>query len=643
MRNKQKKTGRNGILGYLIGGMIGGASAGFLTAYLEAFFLLLTVGSFWVDFPFLLQALLIYGLVGSAAGAAGALLLYFVVFRVHPLRNMRPWAFYFAFLSAGGLALEIVIYLLDIHTFRDLLGRWMAAAYGVLLLGLAVAGLAGWLIAGICQRLFQGKGRSLWRKAGIAFLVLIAFFSLARSFRAGQERTGIRPISRSDKAARPNVVILLLDSLRADHLSAYGNPLPTSPTIDRLAREGVLFHNCYAASTWTVPTHASLFTGLYPSTHGGYSLFSVMKPSLPTLSQILAAEGYRTGSFFDNALLGSAYGLSKGFQTALSVDNENKVSLMLRRIWDHVRGHRSASGNILRASAKWINRARREKRPFFLFVNFLDTHLPYRPQKPYIDQFLRSLPAENANKKLVNEFTSNMTVSRKKAAALFPQMTAADWRRLACFYDSNIRVIDDQIGLFLKRLQSLGVMENTLVIITADHGDSMGEEGVGGHSSESVQRSVLRIPLIFWLPGRLPAEMILRPVSQTDIFPTILKLAGLPELIPRQIQGVDLFAPPQPDREILSESWDQDRKRFSRAYFYKNNKLVLLSSGKRELYDLKDDPLEKNDLSQDNPNLLNLLQFRLDQKLQSMPKNDNPASERKKKEMEKLLKSLGYL
>jgi choline-sulfatase len=300
------------------------------------------------------------------------------------------------------------------------------------------------------------------------------------------------------------------------------------------------------------------------------------------------------------------------------------------------------SRSILGTAEKWIDQARNEKSPFFLFVNLLDAHLPYRPKKPYIHDFLRSLPREKVNLELTRKFVSDGIVSKKKADMLFAQLTAADWRWLERFYDSNIRAIDDQIGLFLRRLKSAGTLANTLVIITADHGELFGESGLGGHYQLSMQQPALHIPLIFWFPKRLAAGEMRQPVSQVDIFPNILKLAGLSGAIPRQVQGADLFAQ-FPDREILAEFWDETRLRFSRALVCGDFKLVVLASGKRELYDLSNDPREKSNLAAQRPDLLQSLLSRLDARLRSMPQKKSVANARKKKDMEKLLKSLGYL
>jgi arylsulfatase A-like enzyme len=642
IRNDRENPSGNVVFAYLSGGIVGGICAGFLAAYGESIFLLFTVGAFWVDLSFFFKALALYGAVGAVGGLLCSLLFYFLFFHWHPLRKIRPGIFFFAFLSACGLLAEIVVYLLDIHTFRNLRGGWTAAAYIVLLLDLLTAGFCGWLIAWLGRSFFQGEKRRRLRNGGIALLTFVALFLLARIFITWQEKAGPGQVAGKEGGRPANIIILLVDSLRPDHLSAYGYPLPTSPAIDRLAREGVLYRRCYAASNWTVPTHASLFTGLYPSSHGCYSMYSALDPAIPTLAQILAGKGYCTGSFFDNPLVGSRYGLSRGFQTALGVDNEHKVSLALVRVWALLRGSRSISKNILLAASSWIEYVCKRQRPYFLFFNFLDTHLPYRPQKPYINEFLRSLPAGNVNAELARKFTTDEINTKKAANDLYSRLTAADWHWLERFYDSNIRALDDHIGSFLEYLKNKGLLANTLVIVTADHGEFFGEGGIGGHLHSSMLDAGLRIPLIFWFPERLPPGEIIQTVSQVDLFPTILRLAGFTAAIPSTVQGYDLFALPQ-GRELLAEFWDDILKRFSRAFYSGDFKLVLQGSGQRELYDLKNDPREKNDLAALRPDLLNSLASRLDERLRSMPQKKSGVDARKKKEMEKLLKSLGYL
>jgi arylsulfatase A-like enzyme len=634
--------GRNHFRVYLAAGIVGGCIAGFMTAYLETMFLLATVGPFWVDFPFLLKALLLYGPAGATGGGLGSLFLYLIYFRQRPLRDTRPWIFFFALFSAGGLILELLLFQMDIFTFRNLDGEWTTPAYFVLGGGIMVSCLLGWMLRKVCQHQFQGGIRKCLLRGGIALFLCASLFLLVRGFMVFQERPSYESHPGSAVKVPANIIILLVDSLRPDHLSAYGYPLPTSPTIDRLAGEGVLFLNCLAASTWTVPTHTSLFTGLYPSSHGNYSMYSSLDSSIPTMSRLLADKGYRTASLFDNKLLGSRHGLAQGFQTALGVDNVNKLSLSILRLWQRLRGNRSMGKTILHVADKWIEYKSPRGQPFFLFVNFMDTHVPYRPKKPYIDDFLRSLRGERVNSKLASKFTTDEITTREAAAELARRLTAADWRWLERFYDSNIRALDDQIAWFLASLKAKGFLQNTLVIVTSDHGEYFGERGIGGHLNSSMHNAGLRIPLLLWFPGRLAPGKVELPVSQVDIFSTVLRLAGFAAEIPGQVQGRDLFSIPE-NRELLVEFWDDVRKRFSRAFVSGDFKLLITASGKQELYDLKNDVAEITDLAQLHPDLVAQLVLRLQGLLRSMPQRKSREEAGKKKEMEKLLKSIGYL
>jgi len=621
---------------------VGGALAGSLMAYGESLVILATAGSFLADFSFLIKAVIIYGLAGMGGGMLCSLLLYVFVFNKRPLRQTRPWIFFFALLSVCGIILEGILYLLDIDIFRNLNGGWKVSAYFFILIDFLVGMAMGWSIWRIGRSLSGKTARFCFVfGAGGIFGLFVIFWSLRIFLASAESLQPLRP--PEDEEQRPlNIIMVLVDSLRFDHLSAYGYSLPTSPRIDRLAREGILFRRCYAVSNYTIPTHTSIFSGLYPSSHGNYSHYSSLDPSIPTLSQILAAKGYRTGSFFDNRLLGPHFGLSRLFQTSLGVNNEQKTSLTIFRLWERLKRNRSMSDNILRVAFKWIQYRPVRKRPFFLFVNLMDTHVPYRPKKPYIDEFLRSLPEQDQHPELVAKFTMGRTIGKKAANDLYPRLSSSDWRWLERCYDSNIRYIDDQVSAFLSRLETAGKLSRTLVIVTSDHGEFFGEKGVGQHHQSFMHNAGLHIPLILWLPDRLAPATVERPVSQVDIFPTVLSLAGLSRSIPGGVQGRDLFSMGE-GTEVLSEYWDDNRNQFSRAFFSGDFKLVTDPTSRHELYDLASDPGETKDLSLVRPDLLKELRARLNDKLKSMPQRKIQVDEKKRKEKERLLRSLGYL
>lgn len=623
----------------LRGGIAGGAAAGLLLAFGECVFIMASVGPFWVTALFLLRAAVIYAVAGGVCGLLSALLLRALRIRPGSAAGAGAWVIHLALIFSGGLAAEAFFLALDVHAFRTVQDRWAGAALIFLACTLLASAAAGALLWKIGAFLASGPvRRRRLAAAAAAAASLTAFFVLrillsAPAGKSTGEASGAKP---------PNIIILLVDSLRADHLSAYGYPLPTSPRIDRLAKEGILFRRCYATSNWTIPTHASLYSGMLPSVHGSFSAYGRWEPAFPTLAQILSAEGYRTASFHDNKLVGRAYDLDRGFQTSVGVDSEHKASLTLTRLWSLLHGRHSLSGPILRIADRWIGHGGPPDKPYFVFMNFLDTHAPYRPRKPYIDDFLRSLPDEPVREDLARGATGAAISDKRRADQLFRQLTPADWRWIARFYDSNIRALDENVAGFLDSLDQRGLLKDTLVVLTSDHGEFLGESGTGGHFNTSLHGVGLRIPLILWWPGRLAPEDVAVPVSQVDIFPTILSLAGISPKLPVPIQGENLLSPRE-NREILAEFWDGARERFNRAMYFGDHKLIVSSTGDRRLIDLIQDPSEMEDLAARRPDLADALQARLEKFLDSLPRGRFRIDEKERQRRLKLLKSLGYL
>ena len=627
---------------WLRGGIAGGTAAGLLLAFGECVFIMASVGPFWVTALFLLRVAVMYAVAGGAGGLLSALLLRALRIRPGSAAGAGAWAIHLALLFSGGLAAEAFFYALDVHAFRTVQDRWTGAAIVFLACTLMAAALAGILLWRIGALLASRPARRRRIAAAAAAAVCLAAFFALRillSPAAGAAQKGTAAVSGGKS---PNVIILLVDSLRADHLSAYGYPLPTSPRIDRLAKEGILFRRCYATSNWTIPTHASLYSGMLPSVHGSFSAYGRWDPAFPTLAQILSTAGYRTASLHDNRLVGRAYDLDRGFQTSVGVDSEHKASPTLSRLWNLLRGRHSMSGPILRIADRWIRHGGPPDKPYFVFMNFLDTHAPYRPRKPYIDDFLRSLPDEPVQKDLARIVADGKSAGKETVADLSKKLTPADWRWIARFYDSNIRAVDEDVAGFLDSLDQRGLLKDTLVVLTSDHGEFLGEGGTGGHFSTSLHGAGLRIPLILWWPGRLAPADIDVPVSQADIFPTILSLAGISPKPPVPIQGESLLSPRE-NREILAEFWDEARERFNRAMYFGDHKLMISSTGDRRLIDLIQDPGEMDDLAARRPDLADALQARLEKFLDSLPRGRFRVDEKERQRRLKLLKSLGYL
>jgi arylsulfatase A-like enzyme len=330
------------------------------------------------------------------------------------------------------------------------------------------------------------------------------------------------PPARSES---PNVLVIVLDTLRADHLSGYGYARPTSPNIDRIARQGVLFENAFATSAWTAPSHASLLTGLYPSAHGiGLSPSPALTGApFPTIAEALRGQGYRTAAFSANVFwFTRARGFDRGFirfedyfqsigdVAVRPIYGRAIEKLVVRRLgFEDIPGRRRA-GDMNRSLLRWIERDR--DKPFFAFLNYMDTHAPYLPPPPYRGRFSES-PNPGG---LLNERIGRVDVP----------LTSAQRQGELDAYDGAIAYLDDHIGALLEALRTRGLMEKTLLVITSDHGESFGEHGVFLHAN-GLYREELHVPLIFWGPGRIPSGVrVARPVTNAALAASVMDLVG---------------------------------------------------------------------------------------------------------------------
>lgn len=302
------------------------------------------------------------------------------------------------------------------------------------------------------------------------------------------------------------MLLVVLDTVRADHLRLYGHPQPTSPTLDALAADAIVYRNAIAPGTWTPPSHASLFTGLTPSVHGVDSAddaggIRALHASVPTLAERLHAAGYRTAAFIGNrGYLHPLFGLARGFET-----------------YRHV-GLGSAD-RLAGTLVPWLER--RRGRPVFVFANFFDAHEPYEPPPPYDRMF-----PDHLDRPVARHPNDEVVAHGRLPGA----EEAAHYRGR---YDGEIRHADDRLGDVLGALRRLGRYDDALVIVTADHGELFGEHGRWGHGGDPV-RELVHVPLIVKYPGRARVGVEERPVSLTDVAPTILAVLGLPPLGPNQ-------------------------------------------------------------------------------------------------------------
>jgi len=642
VKEPPSKRTEKGFGPHVASGAGAGLGVGLILAYAESVYLLFAVGPFAVNTAFFIKAVCLYGAFGALLG----LLISAAVFLLRYVRRRPPEntaAAYFSIFLGLGIFAESFFYLMDIYPSG---GRNKYSMRTLSLDGAAVVVSAAVAIGAyiFSKRFFASVRRSKTRRVTWALVALgfgiVSFVGLDQA-RMGAEKRAALAATPVPAEARPNVLFILVDSLRPDHISAYGYPLLTSPHLDGLASQGVLFSSALAASTWTVPTHASLFTGLYPSSHGAYSLFSTLDRGIPTLAQTLSRNGYYTLSLYSNPLLGSTFGMKNGFDQALGIEHDQKTSLTLIRLYQKFIRKAPPSEEILGFTRDWAAHCRKHGLPYFIFMNLMDVHEPVGPKEPYFSEFSKSAKEEAVNIDRVNQLI-RFSGSRKERLERLAQLTKADLRYLIRMYDSGVRYEDERIGVLIDRLKSGGLLNNTLIVITADHGEFLGEHAKIGHLSDKLYNPVLKIPLILWHPGKLRPLVIKESVSQVDIFPILISLLGFKNQTPPGIQGRDVLSE-GPPAEVLCEFWDDTKKSFVRALVAGPWKLISLLDGNLELYDLVQDPGEKNDLSALQPEKARELNDHLKAMVRSFKPRPLRVDERKKREMTELLKSLSYI
>jgi arylsulfatase A-like enzyme len=346
------------------------------------------------------------------------------------------------------------------------------------------------------------------------------------------------------KPGSPNVVVIVIDTLRVDHLSSYGYSRQSSPTIDQLSKEGVTFENAMAPAPWTLPSHASLVTGRYPHEHGATDIDRSLNDRYLTIGDALQASGYRTGAFSANySLFGRINGFGRGFhhfedynQSLLTMASSTLYGSVIeyyvlhRIFYMQYRLERIRAPEINQSLLNWIDHE--NNKPFFAFLNYYDVHLPYVPPQPYRSKFSQS------------EIPGGLMNTDWGQDQIYINLTPDQLQGEIDAYDGAIAYVDNSINQLMAELDDRNLLSNTLIIILSDHGEMFGEHSLFEHSN-SLYREVIHVPMIFWMPGRIPANIrIEQPVSITALPATIQGLIDF--------EGSLLFPGPE-----LSKLWNK--------------------------------------------------------------------------------------
>lgn len=428
----------------------------------------------------------------------------------------------------------------------------------------------------------------------------------------------------------PNVLLIVMDTVRAESLSLHGHHRPTTPNLERLARRGVLFTEARTTAPWTAPAHGSLMTGRWPhelSVAPGVPLDA----TFPTLAEVLGGAGYATAGFVGNLdCCNALYGIDRGFARYEDA-YENRTVSLVETLWSSALGRRvlqamgrpmvdlNGEAALQRKTAAMLNRdvlgwlARRPAdRPFFAFVNYYDAHRPYRFYTPPESRFGKAaLPFDD--QAALERICYDAIAGRPGQSGLTPEQAGLELTQLYLdSYDSCIAYVDQQLGLLVDEMERRGQLENTLIVVTSDHGEEIGERGRLTHGA-SVYSTEAHVPLVVIPPsGSSRAGVVNDPVSLRDVPATIAEWAGL---------GPSSPFPGHPLTQHAANGWDRPATRspvlcelthtiafppnepipppfgLARSLVARDRLYIRRPEGDEELYDLRNDPLEIIDLA----------------------------------------------
>lgn len=483
-------------------------------------------------------------------------------------------------------------------------GYGKRGAYAGVILTVALA-----LAAGFCAHRFRNRLPS-----PLVALALLAAAGLGISALMKPGLVLHPSLSSKPVAGKPNVILIVMDTVRASQLSVYGYSRKTSPNLEKFASGATRFANLSAAGDWTLPSHASMFTGMYVRRHGAHNQKNFearpLSPKADTLAELLSKRGFATAAVVSNAAaVSKSFNLDQGFEHFDQAWNRWAIgwyatwSYTLRATVSRFRSVMPPelysdcrpAGLINAAAINLIDDFRTRKQPFFLFLNYMDAHIPYVSSGAFVHDY-----GPRGSLFSPQRFRQMKTGLHRGRRPADPK----EMKGLVARYDAGISTLDQELGKLFEYLRKTGVYDNTLIVITADHGEAFGEHGTMEHGGASVYQDQVHVPLIIKYPDDNERRVVRSPVSHVDLAPTVLDTLGYG--VPGNMDGISLRRMDESEsRTVFSEmyphAWSarsgSERFRYSRqAAFAGDRKLIWSANGMRELYDLSADPAEKHNL-----------------------------------------------
>lgn len=383
---------------------------------------------------------------------------------------------------------------------------------------------------------------------------------------------------------QPSIVLITLDTLRADHLGCYGYTRARTPNLDSFAGSALRFDNTFSTINTTLASHAAMMTGKHPQALGVPRNSFPLSPDIPTIAELLGSNGYRTAAFVSCSALTSRMGLARGFETYDETFDLSAADQEQRR-----------AESTTAAALRWLER--NSNRPFFLWVHYFDPHFPYEPPAPFDTMYDNGYqgPADGSMDYLEKLWQNRLSPAR------------ADLQRLVDLYDGEIAYLDHCLGPLLDELGRPGLKERTLVAVTADHGEHLTERRLKFYHGNYVYQPSIRVPLLIRFPGVAARTGTVSETVQTiDLFHTLLGAAGVQAK--NRGRSQDLSGPlvPRPAFAEASRPWNvedsnpsqyQNLQKASMVVRYPWKLVVTPWRRQVELYNLQQDPAERNNLA----------------------------------------------
>jgi arylsulfatase A-like enzyme len=458
------------------------------------------------------------------------------------------------------------------------------------------------------------------------------------------------------QSGRPNVVVIVLDTVRADHLSVYGYERNTTPNLKALAKDSTVYPNAISSSDITLTSHASLFTGMYASWHGAYCdpenapYGRALNPQYPTLAELLKSNGYSTVAVAANLYMRVDFGLERGFDqfhiprpvALLPADMPFLLRRAVRRglglAFDIAQFDRlfSLSEDIDATLFSALSNPGRQ--PFFVFLNYMDAHFPYVPPAPYNRRF----PGQRS------DFTQDDLETEQRKVSDGGQASSIYLPHCLSKYDGGIAYEDEQVGKVVSWLKQHNAYENTMIVVASDHGEAFGERHRVGHGNSPYQ-NVVHVALMIKYPHSSHVGKESSPASLIDVAPTVLHSLGMET--PRTMQGGDLNHPEAlASRPLFNEAFpcpvmqppDCRQGCMARSVYEWPYKFISSSNGKLELFDLSRDPQEEHTVYARQRDVANKMRDDLDAWMKQMPERPKQKQTLSHDDLQKL-KSLGYV